>query len=117
MDLSRVAVSHITTNNWDLPTALERYQAHGLGGFGPWRDKLQAYGFDAALDAIKRSNLRVANYCAAGFFTMTETACQEAVRHCGAGHCAMDEQKRLGAPCLVTRSAQWVAIRSTPPWT
>jgi sugar phosphate isomerase/epimerase len=103
LDLSRVAVSHITTTKWDLPTALERYKAHGLGGFGPWRDKLQAFGFDAGLEAIKGSGLGVANYCAAGFFTMSETACQEAVD--GAVEqaiAAMDEQKRLGAPCLVT---------------
>jgi sugar phosphate isomerase/epimerase len=102
VDPNRLAISHITTNNWDLPTALERYKAHGIGGFGPWRDKLEAFGFDEGAGLIADSGLGVANYCAAGFFTMSEEACQEAVD--GAVQAtlqAMDEQKRLGAPCLV----------------
>lgn len=101
--VSRLAISHITTNNWDLPTALERYKAHGIGGYGPWRDKLEPLGFDNALALIKNSGLGVANYCAAGFFTMSETACREAVDAAvESTMAAMDQQKALGAPCLVT---------------
>lgn len=103
MDLSRLAVSHITTNNWDLPTALERYKAHGLGAYGPWRDKLEPYGFENALAMIKNSGLGVANYCAAGFFTTGDKACQEAVDAAvESSIAAIREQKALGAPCLVT---------------
>lgn len=103
MDLSRLAISHITTVKWDLPTALQRYKAHGVGGYGPWRDKLEVLGFDASLALIQKSGLGVANYCSAGFFTLGTTPCQEAVDAAVESTiAAMDEQKALGAPCLVT---------------
>lgn len=102
MDLSRLSVSHITTVNWDLATAIERYRAHGIGGFGPWRDKLEAEGFDKGKTLIRNSGLQVSNYCAAGFFTMGEDACQATVDAAVASTIeAIGEAAELEANCLV----------------
>ena len=105
MDPSRLSISHITTTNWDLPTAIARYKAHGIGGFGPWRDKLEALGFEAGRDLLIGSGLRVTNYCAAGFFTMGEAACQETVDAAVASSIeAIRGTAELGADCLVVVS-------------
>ncbi|MHB1344298.1 MAG: sugar phosphate isomerase/epimerase family protein [Thermoleophilia bacterium] len=102
MDLSRLSVSHITTVNWDLATAIERYRAHGLGGIGPWRDKLEAEGFAAGKALLRDGGLEVSNYCAAGFFTMGEGACRETVDAAvESSIAAIGEAAELGADCLV----------------
>lgn len=105
MNPERLSISHITTNKWDLTTALERCKAHGVGGFGPWRDLLQGMGVESASKAIRESGLAVTNYCAAGFFTMGDEACEETAEQAVNWTIeAMDEQKILGAPCLVVVS-------------
>ncbi|MCZ7663857.1 MAG: sugar phosphate isomerase/epimerase [Thermoleophilia bacterium] len=105
MDPSRLSVSHITTVNWDLPTAVERYKSHGIGAFGPWRDKVEAFGFEAGKDLLHKSGLHVSNYCAAGFFTMGEGACQETVDAAVESTvAAIGETAELGADCLVVVS-------------
>lgn len=105
MDLSRLSISHITTTKWDIATAVERYKAHGIGGIGPWRDRLQAEGFEKSKALLKESGLRVTNYCAAGFFTMGENACQDTADAAVASTIeAMDEELALGADCLVVVS-------------
>lgn len=102
MDRSRLSISHISTVNWDLPTVIDRCKAHGIGGFGPWRDKLEAHGFEDGVRLLKDSGLHVSNYCAAGFFTMGEDACQETVDAAVASTItAIDETATLGADCLV----------------
>ncbi len=105
MNLERLSISHISTNKWDLPTVLEKYKEHGVKGFGPWRDLLQGMGVENAARAIHDSRLAVTNYCAAGFFTMGEHACEETAEEAVQSTIkAMDEQKILGAPCLVVVS-------------
>lgn len=105
MDLSRLSFSHISTPKWDLSTALERYESHGLGGFGPWRDKLEPVGFERAKALIKSSGLHVTNYCAAGFFTMGEAACIDTVEAAVESTIeAITETAELGADCLVVVS-------------
>lgn len=102
MDPSRLSISHITAVNWELPTALERCKAHGIGGFGPWRDKLEAFGFEGGKTLLRESGLHISNYCAAGFFTMGEGACQETVDAAVQSTiAAIGETAELGADCLV----------------
>ena len=105
MDLSRLSFSHISTTKWDLPTAIEHYKSHGLGGFGPWRDKLEIFGFENGKALLKSSGLDITNYCAAGFFTMGEMACAETVEAAVESTIkAIDETAELGAGCLVVVS-------------
>ena len=102
MDLQRLSISQITTNKLTLPITLEKYRNHGIAGIGPWRDLLAETGVEKAAQAIKESGLEVTNYCAAGFFTMGEGACADTVDQAVQSTiAAMDEQKILGAPCLV----------------
>jgi sugar phosphate isomerase/epimerase len=102
LDLARLSISQISTTNWDIPTAIERYKAHGIGGIGPWTDRLEAVGFEEGKRLLLESGLRVTNYCAAGFFTMGEDACQETVDAAVATTIAViDQSAALGADCLV----------------
>jgi sugar phosphate isomerase/epimerase len=83
---------------WDLKQCIDGCMRHGIGGIGPWRDKLQESGVDAAARLIRDSGLVVSGLCRGGWFT-AEGALTTAVLD--DNRRAVDEALAIGAQCLV----------------
>lgn len=83
---------------WTLQQCIDGCLRHGFGGIGPWRDKLQDVGVDAAARMIRDSGLGVSGLCRGGWFTaegaLTADVLDDNKR-------AVDEAVAIGAQCLV----------------
>jgi len=83
---------------WDLKQCIDGCLRHGIGGIGPWRDKLQEIGTGTAARLIRDSGLAVSGLCRGGWFT-AEGALTTAVLDDNKR--AVDEAVAIGAQCLV----------------
>ncbi|QDU27003.1 Xylose isomerase-like TIM barrel [Anatilimnocola aggregata] len=101
-ELSRLAISEITTFRWSFEEDLQHYQAAGISALGIWRQKLTDFGADRGVELLLHRGLRASSLQWAGGFTGSEggthdesidDAC-EAIRLASA----------LGAPCLILHS-------------
>ncbi len=83
---------------WNLRQCIEGCVRHGIGGIGPWRDKLQEAGIEEAARMIEDSGLAVSGLCRGGWFTaggaLTPKMLDDNKR-------AVGEAAAIGAACLV----------------
>lgn len=86
------------SKQWSLRQAVDGCVRHGIGGIGPWRDKLQEAGVEAGAAMIKDAGLKVSGLCRGGWYT-AEGALTDAVLDDNKR--AVDEAVAIGAPCLV----------------
>lgn len=96
----RIAISEITTAEWDFEEDVEGYAAtDGVEGIGVWRDKLAAYDGDAsdAAALIESAGLDVCSLIFAGGFT-DESEFDDQIADAEA---AIEDAATLGAPVLM----------------
>ncbi|RRQ25739.1 sugar phosphate isomerase/epimerase [Rhodococcus sp. Eu-32] len=84
-----------TVNRWTLKEAIDGAARAGLGGIGPWRDRVQEAGVARAAKMLSDAGLRVSSLCRGGFLTAIDDDGLEDNRR------ALDEAAELGAPELV----------------
>jgi sugar phosphate isomerase/epimerase len=89
----RLSLNLITVDHWELPEAVERCAAAGIGCVAPWRHQLAKTGVEASARAIRAAGLAVSSLCRGGFFTAP--GADEDNRR------AVEEAAAIGAPVLV----------------
>lgn len=67
-DLSRLAVHTITTQPWDIDTAISKYAAVGVKGITVWRQWLEGKNPADIGKQARESGLKVVSLCRGGFF-------------------------------------------------
>lgn len=98
MDVTRFAISAITTQKWSAWQDLREYRKLGLGAMGLWRDKLGGINLKSYRAALDSEGMTVTNLCFTGQFTLNLS---EALAD---GERALDEAAQLGAPALLVIS-------------
>lgn len=98
-DLSRLSLNTATAKNNTLAECVEAASRAGLGAVGPWRDRVQEVGVEAAARIIRDAGLRVSTLCRGGFITASDSVAVE--RAMADNRVAIDEAAALGAPELV----------------
>ena len=86
------------SKQWTLAECVEGCARHGIGGIGPWRNRLQEAGIEAGARMIRDAGLTVSGLCRGGWFT-GEGALTPAVLD--DNRRAVDEAAAIGAACLV----------------
>lgn len=66
--MHHLAVSEVTTHDWNFGEDVRHYAAAGLEGIGVWRDKLDQFGQEEGLRLLNGSGLAVSNLVDAGYF-------------------------------------------------
>jgi sugar phosphate isomerase/epimerase len=84
---------------WRLDRIIEECARRDIRAISPWRDQVAAVGIDAIAGQLAATGIKLSGYCRGGFFPAGDaaglrTALDDNRR-------AIDEAKRLGAPCLV----------------
>jgi sugar phosphate isomerase/epimerase len=69
IDPARLSLNLITVDHWELPEAVERCAAAGIGIVAPWRHQLAKTGVAQSARAIREAGLAVSSLCRGGFFT------------------------------------------------
>ncbi len=69
MDLSRLSISQITTNNLGFEEAVNNYAAHNIENIGIWTHKIEGVGPAQIRRTLKDAGIKAANLCFAGLFT------------------------------------------------
>jgi sugar phosphate isomerase/epimerase len=68
-NLSRLCVHTITTKNWSLETAVEKYSKKGIKGISVWRNYLEGRDIEQVRSLFKENDLTVVSLVRGGFFT------------------------------------------------
>lgn len=96
---SRLSLNTATCKPYTLAECVAAASAAGLGAVGPWRDRVQEVGVDAASALISEAGLRVSSLCRGGFITAREGDLAD--RALADNRIAIDEAATLGARELV----------------
>jgi sugar phosphate isomerase/epimerase len=88
-----LSLNLMTVDHWDLPEAVERCAAAGIGWVGPWRHQLAKTGVAESARAIRAAGLKVSGLCRGGFFTAPGADADN--------RRAVEEAAAIGAPVLV----------------
>lgn len=99
MDIKRLAISQVTTPNWDFGDDIAGYHSAGIRAMAVWRDKLDLFGQEKGLEILKIHEMKVSSVSDAGYFlrktrSQTAQAVQDALL-------AIDLAKQLVADSLV----------------
>ena len=68
-DLSKLCIHTITTKNWPLEIAIEKYVEKGIGGISVWRNYLDDRILKDVRSLLQGSGLKVSSLVRGGFFT------------------------------------------------
>lgn len=69
MDISRLSISQITTNNLGFEEAVKAYSSKGIGQMGIWRDKIENIPPTQVKAILEEYRVKPTNLCFAGLFT------------------------------------------------
>ena len=67
--MSRLSMNELTTYRWSLEEDIHAYISAGYQAIGVWRQKVEDFGEDAAVDLLSQSGLAVSNLLWCGGFT------------------------------------------------
>ena len=84
---------------WPLDLIIEECAHRDIRAISPWRDQVAQVGIEATARQLKDSGIVLSGYCRGGFFPAADQAGR--IRALDDNHRAIDEAKRLNAPCLV----------------
>jgi sugar phosphate isomerase/epimerase len=99
MSLPRLAIHTMTTKQWDLPTAAEKYSAANVPGVGLWRQWLVGRSLAESRALLDDHGLKAVSLVRGGFFPgLDETERQAALDD---NRRALDEAAAVGAPQVV----------------
>jgi sugar phosphate isomerase/epimerase len=93
IDPARLSLNLMTVDHWELPEAVERCVAAGIGTVAPWRHQLATTGVAESARAIRDAGLAVSSLCRGGFFTAPDADADN--------RRAVEEAAEIGAPVLV----------------
>lgn len=95
----RISLNTATVREqWSLRECIDGCVRHGIGGIGPWRDKLLEMGVAQAASAIQDAGLKVSGLCRGGWFTAQGALSEEVLDD---NRRAVDEAVAIDAQCLV----------------
>lgn len=97
--LSRLSLNQITTPRWSVKEAAEACLHRGIGSIALWRHKLEEYGLNESIRAVRDCGLRVSSVCRGGMFA-AESA-EERRKRVEDNFRAVDEAAALSADVLV----------------
>jgi sugar phosphate isomerase/epimerase len=69
MNISRLSISQITTNNWGFEEAVRNYAARGISNMGVWVDKIAHLKNSEVRRILNDRGMTAFNLCFAGLFT------------------------------------------------
>lgn len=99
MDLNRLGISGITTNNWTLEEDIYTLKKHELKNLGLWLYKCQNKSSQQIRRILEGKDISISNVCFAGMFTGdTEESRRTAIQQTKD---AVDFTKEIGAGCLL----------------
>lgn len=98
-DLSRLCVHTMTTKQWSLGEALERYAQAGVAGVTVWRQHLEPQGVAESARMLNDSPLTVVSLCRGGFFPAESASQRQSA--IDDNRRAVDEAAAIGAPIVV----------------
>jgi sugar phosphate isomerase/epimerase len=84
---------------WALDRIIDECARRGIRAISPWRDQVHRVGIEAIARRLQDAGMALSGYCRGGFFPAGDAAGIE--RAIEDNRRAIDEAKRLGAPCLV----------------
>ncbi|MDR2450499.1 MAG: sugar phosphate isomerase/epimerase [Candidatus Accumulibacter sp.] len=84
---------------WPLERIVEECARRGIRAISPWRDQVAQVGIGAVARQLKDAGIALSGYCRGGFFPAADEA--GLARAIDDNRRAIDEAKRLNAPCLV----------------
>lgn len=98
-DLSKLCVHTITTKNWSLETAIEKYINKGIKGISVWRNYIEGKDLIKVRSLFESSDLTVVSLVRGGFFTgITLMEREEAINE---NKRAIEEAAGIGADMVV----------------
>jgi sugar phosphate isomerase/epimerase len=72
IDAGRLSLNQATVKRLSVPEAVGQCVAHGIGGIGLWRDRVEEHGLAESAAMVRRAGLHVSSLCRGGFFTHAE---------------------------------------------
>jgi len=98
-DLSKLCVHTITTKNWSLETAVEKYINKGIKGISVWRNYIEGKDLLKVRSLFESNDLKVVSLVRGGFFTgITLKEREEAINE---NKRAIEEAAGIGADMVV----------------
>ena len=98
-DLSQLAVHTITTQPWDIETAIRKYAAAGVSGITVWRQWLEGRNPTEIGKQAREAGLEIVSLCRGGFFPAQEKKGRQAA--IDDNRKIIDEAAALGADLIV----------------
>lgn len=99
VDVSRLSLNQMTTNQWDLRQAVEGCAKAGIPYIGLWRHKVDEIGIAKSARIVKEAGLKVSSLCRGGMFpAATDRELKERIDD---NRRAIDEAAELGTDTLV----------------
>ncbi|MFH9414893.1 sugar phosphate isomerase/epimerase family protein [Streptomyces rochei] len=98
-DLARFSINQMTVKQLSLPELTAACRDLGVGNVGLWRERVQAYGVEAAAKLVRDAGLTVTTLCRGGFLTATDPDAR--ARALADNRRAVDEAATLGTDTLV----------------
>ncbi len=84
---------------WRLDRIIDECARRGIRAISPWRDQVADVGLETVARLLRDTGTRLSGYCRGGFFPAADAAGLAAALE--DNRRAVDEAKRLDAPCLV----------------
>lgn len=98
-DFSRLCVHTITTKEWELEEAIDRYAEADVSGITVWRQWLDGRDPAVAGERIRAAGLEVVSLCRGGFYpALEEKSREEAIKD---NKQAIEDAAAMGAPLVV----------------
>ena len=73
-DLSKLCIHTITTRDWTLETAVEKYLQRRIHGISVWRNYIDSKDLKVVSSFLESHNMKVVSLVRGGFFTgMTQS--------------------------------------------
>jgi sugar phosphate isomerase/epimerase len=112
MDKNKLAVSQVTTKNWDFAQDVKGYVSLGVEAMALWRDKLDLLGQGECLRLLAEVPLRVSSISDSGYFlsktrSQTQRAIEDVVE-------AIDLAQAVGAYSVVLITGEDGSVFRTP---
>jgi sugar phosphate isomerase/epimerase len=98
-DLSRLCIHTITTKNWSLETAVDKYLRKGINGISVWRNYIEGKDLREVRSLFERNGLTAVSLVRGGFFTgIARKDREEAIIE---NRRAIEEASAIGAKMVV----------------
>ncbi|GAK05406.1 LOW QUALITY PROTEIN: sugar phosphate isomerase/epimerase [Geomicrobium sp. JCM 19037] len=99
VQVERVSLNQITTEQWDVRQAIEGCDRHGVSWISLWRHKIQEVGIQETKRMLQAHGLQVSSLCRGGMFPARTK--NERIKRIEDNKRAIDEAAELGAKVLV----------------